>query len=260
MAKKGFLKSRTGKVLMNFVYGAAAAVVIVGALFKILHWNGANEMLIIGMFTEAFVFLISAFDPPSDEYEWERVYPQLADKDYVPAEVAAPDMSWTNALSRLDGNVFGELSDTLAGLNTNVNKLSSVTDAAGATNDYTARLREATAKIESLNSSYGVAVSTMSEFSNAATDARAYHEQVQAITKNLASLNNIYELELQDAKTHLKSLNQFYGAMSQAMSSMAEASRDAEQYKQGMSELNKNLQRLNSVYGNILSAMAGGTR
>ena len=74
----------------------------------------------------------------------------------------------------------------------------------------------------------------MSGFANAAADAQAYHEQVQEITKNLSSLNSIYELELQDAKTHLKSLNQFYGAMTEAMSSMAEASKDAQQYKEGM--------------------------
>ena len=98
----------------------------------------------------------------------------------------------------------------------------------------------------------------MGEFANAATDARAYHEQVQQITKNLQSLNSIYELELQDAKTHLKSLNQFYGSMSEAMSSMAEASRDAESYKKGMADLTKNLERLNNVYGNMLSAMSGG--
>lgn len=258
MAKKGFLKSRTGKVTMNFIYGAAAAVVIVGALFKILHWDFANEMLIIGMFTEAGVFLLSAFDPPADDYEWERVYPQLADKDFVPAET--PNLDWSNSLSRLDGSVFGDLSNTLTGLNTNVSKLSAVTDAAGATNEYAASIKAATSKIEGLNKSYGVAVDSMSGFADAAVDARAYHEQVQTITKNLSTLNSIYELELQDAKTHLKSLNQFYGAMTQAMTSMTEATKDAEQYKVGMADLNKNLQKLNGVYGNMLNAMAGGAR
>ena len=255
--KKGFLKSRSGKALMNFIYGAGAAVVIVGALFKILHWEGANLMLIIGMFTEAGVFLISAFDPPADEYEWERVYPVLAESGYA-EEPAAIDTNWTQNLSQLDGNVFGELSTTLAGLNDNVGKLSSVTDAAGATNEYAARIKEASSKINSLNQSYAVAVDSMSGFANAATDAQAYHAQVQEITKNLSSLNSIYELELQDAKTHLKSLNQFYGSMTEAMQSMSEARVDAEQYKQGMVELNRNLQRLNAVYGNMLSAMAGG--
>ncbi|MCI4671074.1 MAG: gliding motility protein GldL [Bacteroidia bacterium] len=258
--KKGFLKSRAGKVTLNFIYGAAAAVVIVGALFKILHWEGANEMLIIGMFTEAFVFLISAFDPPADEYEWERVYPALADESLAVAAPTPIDTSWTNELANLDGRVFGQLSTTLDGLNSEVGKLSSVTDAAGATNEYTSKIKDATAKIDNLNQSYGVAVESMGSFANAAGDAQAYHEQVLSMTNNLKSLNSIYELELQDAKTHLKSLNQFYGAMTEAMSSMAEASKDAQQYKEGMATLNANLTKLNQVYGNILSAMSGGTR
>jgi gliding motility-associated protein GldL len=83
---------------------------------------------------------------------------------------------------------------------------------------------------------------------------------VKTVTKNLASLNSVYELELQDAKTHLKSLNQFYGAMSQAMNSMLEASKDADAYKAGMQQLTSNLTRLNSVYGNMLAAMAGGVK
>lgn len=256
--KKGFLKTRSGKVTLNFIYGAAAAVVIVGALFKILHWEGANEMLIIGMFTEAFVFLVSAFDPPADDYEWERVYPVLAEANHVPDPVALDQ--WQPEMPKIDPAVFDDLSHTLVGLNDNVGKLSSVTDAAGATNEYAAKIKEASTRIESLNQSYSVAVDSMSGFANAATDAQAYHEQVQTITKNLSSLNSIYELELQDAKTHLKSLNQFYGSMTEAMASMVEASKDAEQYKDGLRNLNDNLQKLNSVYGGMLSAMSGGTR
>jgi len=255
--KKGFLKSRTGKVVLNFIYGAAASVVIVGALFKILHWDGATEMLIVGMFTEAFVFLVSAFDPPHDEYEWERVYPQLVAENY---EAPAIDSWSAPELPKIDGKVFDDLSTTISGLNENVAKLSAVTDAAGATNDYAVKIKEAADKIDSLNQSYSVAVSSMSSFANAASDAQAYHEQVQTITRNLTSLNSIYELELQDAKTHLKSLNQFYASMSEAMSSMSEASKDAQEYKAGMSQLNTNLQKLNSVYGSMLSAMAGGAK
>jgi gliding motility-associated protein GldL len=228
-------------------------------LFKILHWDYANEMLIIGMMTEAGVFLISAFDPPADDYEWERVYPVLADSS-LKTEVASIDTSWTQSLDKLDGKVFSDLSTTLVGLNDNVGKLSAVTDAAGATNEYATKIREASGKIETLNKSYAVAVDSMSGFANAATDAQAYHTQVQVITKNLSSLNSIYELELRDAQTHLKSLNQFYGSMTEAMNSMSEATKDAESYKQGMAQLNQNLQRLNTVYGNMLSAMSGGAR
>ena len=65
MAGKGnFLTSYRGKVILGYAYGLGAAVVILGALFKIMHWPGANIMLIIGMGTEVVIFVISAFEPP----------------------------------------------------------------------------------------------------------------------------------------------------------------------------------------------------
>lgn len=258
MAKgKGFFKSRAGKNIMNIIYGVGAAIVILGALFKILHLTGAREMLMVGMGVEAGVFLISAFDFPSDEYEWEKVYPQLGDPNFIPSndyqQQALPKLNF-------DTEAFDGLSGTLIGLKDSVSKFNGVADAANLTNGYADAIKGATGKIESLNQSYGVAVESMGKFANAASDAKAYHEQVQQVTKNLGSLNSVYELELQDAKTHLKSLNQFYGAMTQAMGNMVEASKDADAYKQGMQQLNANIQKLNNVYGNMLSAMAGGVK
>ncbi|MFK7973209.1 MAG: gliding motility protein GldL [Bacteroidia bacterium] len=246
---------------MNIIYGVGASIVILGALFKLEHYPGASIMLIIGMGVEAVVFFISAFDFPEEDYDWERVYPALADDDAVIGETGeALDLSWQDSMKQLDGSVFGELSTTLSGLNTNVSKLSGVADAADATNSYASKIKEATTKIDSLNQSYSVAANSMGAFANAATDAKKYHEQVQLVTTNLQSLNSIYELELQDAKSHLKSLNQFYGSMTEAMNNMSEASKDAEAYKNGMAALNTNLTRLNKVYGSMLNAMSGGAK
>lgn len=258
MARKK--KSKAWKNTLNIVYGVGASIVILGALFKLEHYPGASVMLIIGMGVEAVVFFISAFDFPEEDYEWERVYPVLADDDAEVGVSESLDLSWQDSMKQLDGSVFGELSTTLSGLNTNVSKLSGVADAAGATNDYATKIKEATSKIDSLNQSYSVAANSMGAFANAATDAKKYHEQVQLVTQNLQSLNSIYELELQDAKAHLKSLNQFYGSMTEAMNNMSEASKDAEAYKQGMASLNANLTRLNKVYGAMLTAMGGGAK
>lgn len=74
------------KKTMNFAYGMGAAVVIVGALFKIQHWTGASELLVIGLLTEAFIFGLSAFDPLDTEYKWENVYPQLVDESASPVK------------------------------------------------------------------------------------------------------------------------------------------------------------------------------
>ncbi|MFN0202177.1 MAG: gliding motility protein GldL [Bacteroidia bacterium] len=266
MAKgKGFLKSKAGKNIMNVIYGLGAAVVIAGALFKIMHWKGANEMLILGMGVEALVFIISAFDMPADDYEWERVYPQLGDSNYIPDPTSynQPSLdtsSLSTALKGFDANIFGSLNTTMGALKDNMSKFNGVADAANLTNGYSEAIKGATSKLDSLNKSYGVAVESMGKFAGAAEDAKAYQDQVVKVTKSLTSLNGVYELELQNANTHLKSLNQFYGSMTQAMSSMVDASKDAESYKQGMADLNKNLTKLNSVYGNMLAAMSGGAK
>ena len=97
----------------------------------------------------------------------------------------------------------------------------------------------------------------MSGMASAATDAKEYHAQVQSITKNLGSLNAVYEMELSDANNHLKAMNKFYSNLSSAMENMSEASKDTEQFKKQLSQLSGNLTQLNTVYGNMLNAMKG---
>jgi gliding motility-associated protein GldL len=258
--KKSFFKTSFGSKLMNIIYGVAAAIVIVGALFKILHLEGATEMLMVGMGVEAGVFLVSAFDFPDmhTEYEWERVYPQLSEGYDGPVQQSVDTSGLSAGLANLDTGVFGKLGTTLSGLNDQVGKLSSVTDAAGATNEYAAKVKAASANLGSLSESYGQAVSKMSEFAKAAPDGKVYADEVAKVTSNLKQLNSIYELEFQNAKTHLKSINDFHGSLAAAMSSMSDAAKDAEAYKTGMSALAGNITKLNKVYGNMLSAMAGG--
>jgi gliding motility-associated protein GldL len=89
----------------------------------------------------------------------------------------------------------------------------------------------------------------------ATANAREYHEQVQNVTKNLGALNAVYEMELQDANNHLKSMNRFYGNLTVAMENLTEASKDTEQFKNEVSRLTANLHSLNTVYGNMLTAM-----
>jgi gliding motility-associated protein GldL len=258
--KKSFFKTSFGSKLMNIIYGVAASIVIVGALFKILHWPGATEMLLVGMLTEAGVFIISAFDFPDlhSEYEWERVYPQLSEGYDGPVQQSVDTSGLSAGLANLDTGVFGKLGTTLSGLNDQVGKLASVTDAAGATNEYAAKVKAASANLGSLSDSYGQAVTKMAEFAKAAPDGKAYADEVAKVTTHLKQLNGIYELEFQNAKTHLKSINDFHGSLAAAMASMTDAAKDAETYKQGMSALAGNITKLNKVYGNMLTAMAGG--
>ncbi|MBA9076182.1 MULTISPECIES: gliding motility protein GldL [Rufibacter] len=252
--------------VMPKIYGIGAAVVIVGALFKILHLDGANEMLIVGLGTEAAIFFLSAFQPNPHEPEWERVYPQLRD-DYdgplptVPA--ATNNASLTGDLDKMlrDANVtpatIGSLGQGLNRLSDTAAKMSDIADATVATNEYTTRVRAAAGSLDRINEAYGATVEAVSHMANATKDAQAYHAQVQNITKNLGALNAVYEMELQDANSHLKSMNKFYGSLTMAMENLTDASRDTEQFKEEVANLTKNLHSLNNVYGNMLNAMRG---
>lgn len=261
MAKKE--RSFLYDVLMPKIYGLGAAVVIVGALFKIEHWDGADVMLIVGLGTEALIFALSAFQPVPHEPDWALVYPQLAD-DYS-GGAAGVDGSDGKGLTRklddmlLEANVtpatINSLGDGLRRLSDSTQKMSDLGDATVATQEYTTRIRTASMSLDRINEAYSSTVDAISQMAAASADAREYHEQVQNITKNLAALNAVYEMELQDANTHLRSLNKFYGTMSTAMENMAAASKDTEQFKDEVGRLAGNLHSLNTVYGNMLAAM-----
>lgn len=269
--KKGFLESRGFKLFMKYLYGLGAAVVIGGALFKIMHWPFANEMLIAGMGTEVVVFFVSAFEPLHAELDWGKVYPQLNEDDEFVMDTAddKSGMSAEEALAiaekgmggiELSSDLFDSLSGSLEGLKSNVDKLSKIEDATVATNEYTASVRTATGKMSQLNDGYSSTVDAMSSLSNsvgsAAEQAHSYHVEVQRVTKNLASLNAVYEMELQDAQQHIATINKFYESLGGAMTNMVEASKDAEAYRNEVSNLTKNLRDLNSIYGGMLSAMS----
>ena len=274
--KKGFLDSTLWKNFMKYAYGLGAAVVILGALFKIMHWPFANLMLIIGMSVEVFIFSVSAFEPLHSEIDWARVYPQLAedfDADFNFDQENQEELTPEQALLMAEENMkqveltpdlFASLSGSLNGLKENVSKLANIEDATVATNEYATRVREASGKVAELNSGYNNTVDAMqglaANVSSAAGDAKAYQEQVQLVTRNLSSLNAVYEMELKDAETHIKTMNSFVGGLATAMGSMSGIAEDAEHAKSEMASLSKNLRTLNRVYGGMLSAMGGGNQ
>ncbi len=254
-------------VLMPKIYGIGAAVVIVGALFKIQHWEGANTMLIVGLLTEAVIFFLSAFQPQHAEPDWARVYPQLSDEyageALVPATAVSAGPSVTGKLDEMMRNAditpetinqlglgLNRLSDTAAGL-------ADISQATAATEEYTVRVRGAADQLDKINHAYANTADAIAKMAVSAADAQEYHSQVQGMTRNLGALNAVYEMELQDANTHLKAMNKFYGNLSMAMENLTDASKDTEQFKQEVSRLTQNLHSLNTVYGNMLSAMKG---
>lgn len=256
--------------VMPKIYGIGAAVVIIGALFKIIHLPGANEMLIVGLGTEALIFFLSAFQPQPKDHDWSLVYPELSE-GYDPS-TGNPSFAeqptgkgLTKKLDDMlkDANVTPE---AIANLGQGLNRLSATTaqlgqlgDATNVTDEYTKKVRTAAQSLERINEAYSNTVEAVTAMSSATADAKEYHMQVQNVTKNLGALNAVYEMELQDANTHLKSMNQFYGTLSQAMTNMTNAGKDTEQFQKQVSDLTGNLTSLNRVYGNMLNAMRAGS-
>ncbi|GAB4400998.1 MAG: gliding motility protein GldL [Microscillaceae bacterium] len=255
---------------------AGAGVVILGALFKILHLPFAAEMLTIGMLTEAAIFFLGVLEPihpDAPRPDWSRVYPQLQEGSDLPPITVAPqqqqlpprDEKVVTAMAALEAQIANtitpdkiqNLGKGMSDLAANVEKMTNLADASVATSEYAKNVKLATNSIVEMNKSYSTTITAMSEMANASKDAKAYHAQVQILTKNLTELNAVYEVELRSANKHIKALNDFYSSLASAMQNVANASNDTQKFKEELSSLTTNLTSLNKVYGGMLSAMKG---
>ncbi|MCS6969051.1 MAG: gliding motility protein GldL [Bernardetiaceae bacterium] len=263
--------ARFNRVIVPKITSVGASIVIVGAMFKIMQWPGAGPMLVAGLTTEAIIFFLGVLapvPPPDKHYEWERVYPELAD-DYEGGN-GRPDAQTANKLAatgvlvgldqmlqeaELSTEAFKSFGKGIKTLNESALKMRDMSEAASASEEYSRNLRAASQSLVALNKSYAATVESMSAMANASTQAKELHTQIQTLTKNLGALNAVYEMELKDANSHLKAMNKFYGNLTIAMESMAEASKEAQTFKDQISKLTNNLTALNKIYGNILAAM-----
>ena len=247
-------KKRTFLTLIDVLVSGGAAVIIFAAWAKITHQSYANMMLTVGMWTETAIFLVYAV------IEW--VKPKSHDEDHAPAAVSAGNP----ALKSMDKMLqeaeitpasLKKLGEGFQKLGSTVNNMGEIGDVVKSTSDFSSKTKEATAAIGSMATAFNNSATTMSSFNSASESARGFHEQVQVLTKNLGSLNTIYELELKESNNHLKALNSFYGKMAEASQAMMTSVDDANKAKDQIGALASNLSKLNTVYGNMLSAMQG---
>jgi len=249
--------SKSTEKLVNIIVCVGAAVVIFGALQKILHTKLADFFLTAGLLTEALIFMVYAFLPPpgGEMHALVEALPKLA-----------AGSSGNPALEKMDKMLqeaditpanLGKLSDGFKKFGTTIEQIKDVSGALAATTEYTSKTKEAAAALDSMKGAYQSATNTVSSLNAAAEGTKQFHTQVQVLTKNLGSLNAIYELELQDTNNHLKAMNSFYGNLVQASETMQGSVNDAKKTQEQIALLAKNLGSLNHVYGNMLSAMQG---
>lgn len=271
MSNKGGFQELLFKTIMPKIYGIGAAIVIVGAMFKILHLPGAGPMLGIGLTTEAVIFFLSAFEPMHKDPDWSKVYPELADDyDGPPAQPrkvtsgnnagsgVAAGMDKMLADAKVGPELIQSLGDGMRNMADSAKKMASLGDAALVTNEYAKNAKTASNSLAEMNKSYAISMEAMSAMAEASKDTKEYHSQVQNVTKSLGALNAVYEMELKDAQGHVKSMNKFYSNLTQALESMGEAGKETSAFQSELNQLTTNIASLNKVYGNMLSAMKQG--
>jgi len=192
------------KKTMNFAYGMGAAVVIVGALFKLMHWPGASVMLIVGLGTEALIFGLSAFDPVDKELDWTLVYPELAGgearkKDEKPQDaqgMLSQKLDQMLKEAKIDGELMASLGNSIKNFEGAARNIAPTVDSVASTKKYAEEMSLAAAQMESLNSLYKVQLESASrnaQINNElAENNLKLKDQMQSLTANLQSLNNIY--------------------------------------------------------------------
>jgi gliding motility-associated protein GldL len=200
-------QSKTYKKTMNFVYGMGAAVVIIGALFKIQHFSigplTGGLMLTIGLVVEALVFAISAFDTPEDDFDWSKVYPELGEdgfsveKEEVGAQgLLSQKLDILLQEANIDAGLMASLGTSMKNFQGAAEGLSAASESISSTNKYNEQVSMAAVQMETLNNLYKVQVENttkQSELNGAVVEnTEKLKEQMESLAKNLSSLNGVY--------------------------------------------------------------------
>jgi len=366
--KLDFVQTEGWKNFMAKLYGWGASAVIVGALFKLMHWPGAGPMLVIGMGTEAVIFFFSAFEPVHEEYDWKLVFPELAIKDEESLErireerkkekeIKTPSQASTGGatsmvnIPNIDISIDqGSIDKVNKGLGDLANAASKIADISGVTlvvDDFSGKLQKASAGVDELNGQIGTsskklgesvdtlsnsflngvssvnqagdalvegvkqATNTLSQSLKESASSMTSHfekagntiestisastkelsekiyqsadvlsssfekvsrqvladlealktgngnqqKNIETLNKNLATLNSIYELQIQETDKHLKNSNSLYQGVEGMIKDIRLSVEETQKFRQSMHALNSNINSLNDVYGNMLTAI-----
>ena len=198
------------KVMMPKLYGWGAALVILGALFKIEHYPGASLMLAVGLGTEAIIFFFSAFEKQHVEPDWSLVYPELAHMGDPNDKRPAQQLDDALAKAKIDNELVESLNEGLR--------------------------------------SFGESARQLNETVTAASGISEYNNQIQEGVKNMNALNSLYELQLQTSNQQMEATTMF-------LQNLQASVEDSKKFQEQVSSLADNLEQLNKVYGNMLTAM-----
>lgn len=273
------------KRIIGAVYSLGASVVIIGAMFKILHLPGAGVTLGIGMVTEAILFAIGIFDAPHVDYHWDHVFPALTAKEPNPLNYNGTiggnglsgggnfGGSMLPGMEKLSESEAKSLTESIKNMSETAAQLANISRVAGLTDSYASNLNKASeaaalfaekqTKLDeasnSLLSSYSGIASNMA---SAQDNTKAFAERASELSKNLGSINTAYELQLkgiQSQASAIESQNAKINAVTtefeKLQSAVNASAKNMDAYRTMTDQLAKNISDLNNVYGNMLNAL-----
>lgn len=313
-------KTKRWKTFMGYVYGWGASVVMIGALFKLQHWQYSGLLLTIGLVTEAFIFFLSAFEPPLEMPEWSKVYPELRD-DYEMMELEEYGKKGKNGFDQLlsstelSPDLLTKVGKSLNDLTNAAQGISDISTATLATDMYVKNLSSASesmnsfaeinkranesvnASVEKLVHSYSTASQHLSETGKTAIDklhnssedfstklaetgkklsetfngaassfttemntvgasSKTYAQNLEKLNLNIQALNESFEHQLKGTKLQFEAGRKFSQDISQMNEILASSVSELKKYKENAEQLNKQLEALNTIYGNMLGALS----
>ncbi|MGQ1911399.1 type IX secretion system motor protein PorL/GldL [Marinifilum sp. RC60d5] len=305
------VQSPRWKKFMGYVYGWGASVVLIGALFKIMHYTGAGTLLTIGMSVEAIIFFFSAFEPPHEQPDWSLVYPELIGLEPrqqagggvgVQAEGLEQLQQLLEKIS-VEPDKLSHLSAGLAKLTNATDSLSNLSDAATATDGYIQSMNKASESVgefsgkyvdstqeisnsaQKLSTSYQETASAIensgkdfagkvnesgnnllnsyqkvdqalqTDFSKISENSNNFNTSMESMNNNLSSLNAIYELQLKQSNQQIDNAKNLHQDLDKVLETLTATLDNAQTYRKETEQLNTNLSALNTIYGNMLSAM-----
>ncbi len=314
------IKSKRWKIFMGYVYGWGASLVMIGALFKLEHLKYSGVLLAIGLITEAFIFFLSAFEPPLEMPDWSKVYPELNEDFELESfeQLGKKNKAGFNELfgtNELTPDLLDKVGKGLANLSNTAKGISDISSATLATDLYVQNLSSASVSmsnfaevnnkanvtinksvdtlLESYSStaqkisetgigaidnmqksgekfsqilsetskklaeSYSSAGSSVSsEIENIKENSKQYSANLQKLNGNLSALNSSFESQLKGSEEQFKASQDFSKDISAMNSILASSVEELKKYKENAEQLNKHLESLNTIYGNMLGAMS----
>ncbi len=275
--------SPQGKKVVGCVYSLGAAVVIVGALFKILHWPGASIMLMLGMFTEALLFSIGVLDDPHPDLHWNHIFPALTEDDADPlynhlgngvgGGQAAGQNAGGQSVNPLKDEDVKAMQDGLKSISEAAKQIAGISKVAGLTDSFAQNLELAgtaaaqfAAKQQNLDAASQALLASYNGITENMTtvqeNTKLYVEKAETINKNLSAINSVYEIQLKNVQSQAEAVEQQTAKIASVASdldkvqqAMQVSAKDMEKYQDETAKLAQKVVDLNAIYGNMLNAI-----